>query len=104
MRVVLVALMCVLTGCRSARPTTHPTTSPTNSGTDAKSQATTRASSIDVAVARGVEFLVKDQQPDGFWGTGLETRGLEIYSMVPGSHDAFRVGTTALCIMALRQV
>ena len=23
--------------------------------------------------------------------------------MVPGSHDAYRVGTTALCVMALRQ-
>ena len=48
-------------------------------------------------------FLEQSQQPEGFWGTGTETRGLEIYSMVPGSHDAFRVGTTSLCIMALRQ-
>src|SRR5262249_44110766 len=32
-----------------------------------------------------------------------ETRGTEIYSMVPGSHDAYRVATTALCVMALRE-
>jgi hypothetical protein len=47
--------------------------------------------------------LIADQNPDGSWGTGLETRGLEIYSMVPGSHDAYRVATTALCVMALRE-
>src|SRR5256885_1318287 len=48
------------------------------------------------AVNRGVAFLQTSQQPDGCWGTGLETRGTEIYSMVPGSRDAYRVGTTAL--------
>jgi hypothetical protein len=57
---------------------------------------------IDAAIARGVDFLKKSQNPDGSWGTGLETRGLEIYASVPGSHDAFRVATTALCAMALR--
>ena len=55
------------------------------------------------AVTDGVAFLVKSQNPDGSWGTGTETRGTEIYSLVPGSHDAFRVGTTALCVMALRE-
>jgi hypothetical protein len=62
-----------------------------------------RGQRIEHAVERGVGFLVKSQQPDGSWGTGLETRGLEIYSMVPGSHDAYRVATTALCVMALRE-
>ncbi|MEM6313767.1 MAG: hypothetical protein AAF743_06745, partial [Planctomycetota bacterium] len=45
--------------------------------------------------------LIADQNDDGSWGTGTETRGTEIYSMVPGSHDAFRVATTALAAMAL---
>jgi hypothetical protein len=58
---------------------------------------------VDASIHRGVQFLEQSQQPEGFWGTGLETRGLEIYSMVPGSHDAFRVATTSLCIMALRE-
>jgi hypothetical protein len=56
------------------------------------------------AIARGVKYLVSSQQPDGSWGTGTETRGYEIYSMVPGSLDSFRVATTALCVMALREV
>jgi hypothetical protein len=59
--------------------------------------------SIKEAIADGVAYLVKTQNPDGSWGTGTETRGTEIYSMVPGSHDAFRVATTALCVMALRE-
>jgi hypothetical protein len=60
-------------------------------------------SNVDEAIADGVAFLVKSQNPDGSWGTGVQTRGTEIYSMVPGSHDAYRVGTTALCVMALRE-
>jgi hypothetical protein len=66
--------------------------------------STTRpaSDSIDAAIARGIEFLKKSQNPDGSWGTGLETRGTEVFSMVPGSHDAFRVATTALGVMALR--
>ncbi|HXE55368.1 MAG TPA: hypothetical protein VN541_20255 [Tepidisphaeraceae bacterium] len=58
---------------------------------------------IDQAIARGVEFLIKDQQPNGSWGTGLPTHGTEIYSMLPGSLNSFRIGTTALCVMALRE-
>lgn len=54
------------------------------------------------AIADGVAFLVRTQQPDGSWGTGCVTRGFEIMASVPGSHDAFRVATTALCVMALR--
>ena len=62
-----------------------------------------RSRTIDQAIADGVAFLVKSQNEDGSWGTGTETRGFEVYSMVPGSHDAFRVATTALCVMALRE-
>jgi hypothetical protein len=50
-----------------------------------------------------VKFLESSQTADGYWGTGTETRGTEILSMVPGSQDAFRLGTTALCVMALRE-
>ena len=56
------------------------------------------------AIRKGVKFLVDNQQLDGSWGSGLETRGFEIYSSVPGSLDSFRVATTALCVMALREV
>jgi hypothetical protein len=62
------------------------------------------ARDIDRALADGVAFLLSSQNADGSWGTGLQTRGYEIFSRVPGSHDAFRVGTSALCVMALREV
>ena len=55
------------------------------------------------AIAEGVAYLVKSQQEDGSWGAGKQTRGFEIYASVPGSHHAFRVATTALCVMALRE-
>jgi hypothetical protein len=58
---------------------------------------------IDRAIRDGVAYLVRTQNADGSWGTGRVTRGFEIYSMVPGSHDAFRVATTALAVMALRE-
>jgi hypothetical protein len=69
----------------------------------ATTAAATRPASIPEAIDRGVKFLVSSQNADGSWGTGTETRGTEIMSMVPGSHDAFRLGTTALCVMALRE-
>ena len=63
----------------------------------------TQPASIPEAVDRGVKFLETFQNPDGSWGTGKETRGMEIFSMVPGSLDAFSLGASALCVMALRE-
>ena len=58
---------------------------------------------LEESIRRGVAYLASSQNADGSWGTGTETRGTEVYSMVPGSHDAYRVATTALCVMALRE-
>ena len=57
----------------------------------------------DRAIARGVAFLVASQNPDGSWGTGKDSTDFDVMAMVPGSHDAFRVGATALAVMALRE-
>ena len=87
-------MLCLLAGCAARGPVAL------------ERQATPRAArpvQLDRALQKGVRFLISSQQPDGSWGTGTETRGLEIYSMVPGSHDAYRVATTALCVMALRE-
>lgn len=59
------------------------------------------AEAIDAAIARGVRFLLDDQNPNGSWGSATRTKGLNIYAPVPGAHHAFRAGTTALAIMAL---
>src|SRR5258706_11265601 len=99
MRSWLVILLLVV-GCKSASTRTAP--APSTQPVVQKYED--RQEQIQRAIDRGVEFLVKSQQPDGSWGTGLVTRGFEVYSMVPESLDAFRVGTTALCEMALREV
>ena len=82
----------------AAPPASPPVVAPA-----ASTQPTTRPTTIDDSIARGVKFLEGFQNPDGSWGTGTETRGTEILSMVPGSHDAFRIGTSALCVLALRE-
>ena len=56
---------------------------------------------IDVAVERGIAFLVTDQNKNGSWGSARRTKGLNIYAPVPGAHHAFRTAVTALCVMAL---
>src|SRR4051794_26916831 len=97
---IWLAILILVSGCKSARTRSSPAPS-TQPLVQSDEQ---RQEQIQRAIDRGVEFLVKSQQPDGSWGTGLVTRGFEVYSMVPGSLDAFRVGTTALCVMALREV
>lgn len=87
-----------LTGCAHRRPVADR---PAPRSTDTAEPVAARP--IDRAIDEGVAFLKASQNPDGSWGTGLQTRGLEIYHSVPGSHDAFRVATTALCVMALRE-
>src|SRR5687767_2490205 len=86
-----------------AQEATAPPTAPPEPPKEAVVERVHARPSIAEAVADGVGFLVKSQNADGSWGTGTETRGTEVYSMVPGSHDAFRVATTALCVMALRE-
>lgn len=56
---------------------------------------------IDAAVARGVDFLLANQNPNGSWGSAERTKGLNIYAPVPGSHQAFRAAVTSMCISAL---
>ena len=59
------------------------------------------AEAVDSAIARGVDFLVEDQNPDGSWGGFVNTAGPVMYDPLPGSHHAFRSATTALCVLAL---
>ena len=93
------ALAGVVVGCSK----TQPVLLTTGIGIVPAKKAAAATQPYADAIRRGVEFLQKSQQPNGSWGTGLETRGTEVYSMVPGSHDAYRIGTTALCVMALRE-
>lgn len=55
------------------------------------------------ALERGVDYLLSVQRKNGSWGTGETPRTYEILADIPGSHDAFRAATTALCVMALER-
>src|SRR5213078_2665655 len=101
MKFFAIIIFLSIAGCNHSAPApiaAAPTTQPVVENAQARDER------IRQAIDRGVEYLKKSQQPDGSWGTGRVTRGFEVYSMVPGSLDAFRVGTTALCVMALREV
>jgi hypothetical protein len=60
-----------------------------------------RPETIDAAIRRGVDFLLKDQNKDGSWGTPNRTKALNIYAPVPDAHHAFRAAVTALAVSAL---
>jgi hypothetical protein len=52
------------------------------------------------AIRRGVEFLVKNQNADGSWGTPASNLW-DIYAPPPGSQYAFQVASTALALSGL---
>lgn len=55
------------------------------------------------AIRQGVNFLLRDQNADGSWGSPERTKDLNIMAGV-GSHHAFRVAVTSLCISAMIEV
>ena len=56
---------------------------------------------IRTAIDKGCEFLKTRQNEDGSWGSARNTKGLNIFAPVPGSHRAFRLAVTALSTAAL---
>ncbi len=56
---------------------------------------------VEQSIQRGINFLLESQHERGSWGSATRTKGLNIYAPVPGAHHAFRMGTSALCLMAL---
>jgi hypothetical protein len=77
---------------------------PQTASQSASRPTTKRDPRIAEAIRKGIAYLVANQQPNGSWGKATETRGYEVVAMVPGTHDGFRVATTALAVMALREV
>ena len=61
-------------------------------------------SDIQKSLNQGSSFLLKRQNPDGSWGSARQTKGLNIFAPVPGSHRAFRLAVTALSVSALLEI
>jgi hypothetical protein len=61
------------------------------------------ASQVDArtAVRAAVDWLVRNQNQDGSFGSHRSARPFEVLASVPGSQEAFLVATTGLCAIAL---
>ncbi len=59
------------------------------------------AQQITDAIHRGVQFLIKDQNKDGSWGSAHQTKDLNIFAPVPSAHQAFRAAVTSMCVEGL---
>jgi hypothetical protein len=55
---------------------------------------------VRAAKDRGIAFLLERQNPNGSWGSSYP-KAANVLAPAPGAHRAFKVGTTALCVMAL---
>ena len=102
--VSVLLILLLVAGCASSKTRSAGRSSMSVASSQPTSPSSRPITPIQQSIARGVKFLLESQNADGSWGTGLETRGFEVYSRVPGTHDAMRAATTALCVMALREV
>jgi hypothetical protein len=74
---------------KSSEPNLHP-----------KPPVPLPAETLNESIRRGVQFLVRCQNKDGSWGDAGRTKALNITAEV-GSHHAFRMAVTAMCVTAL---
>ena len=56
---------------------------------------------IQDAIKQAQEFLKKNQNKDGSWGSARNTKGLNIYAPVPGAHKSFKSAATAIAYLGL---
>ncbi|MBG29107.1 MAG: hypothetical protein CMI31_03775 [Opitutae bacterium] len=59
---------------------------------------------VKQAVDKGCSFLQAKQNPNGSWGSPRNTKGMNIFAPVPGSHRAFQLAVTSLCTAALIEI
>lgn len=56
---------------------------------------------LELAMRRGVDFLISAQNPNGSWGGPTMTKGLNIYAPIPGAHHAFRAGSSGTALYGI---
>lgn len=85
---LIISLLAFATGCRTSHPKPKAIHAPPESR-------------IGSSIAAGLRFLVEDQNADGSWGSATQTKDLNIFAPIPGSHQGFRAAVTSLCVMAM---
>lgn len=100
MRILSCVLLCVASAPLAAQEQPRKDLTP-HLDAYSKEQAPHLHVSREVAIRGGIAWLVENQNDDGSWGSHHSPRPIEVLCDVPGSHHAFRVATTSLCVMGL---
>ena len=101
MRRIVLVVVFALVSCVAAKPQAEEAGTLAIQAPKPAAVPPRSSKDIDGAIARGVHFLLQDQNPNGSWGSAERTKGLNIYAPVPGAHHAFRAAVTAMCVSAL---
>jgi len=56
---------------------------------------------INQAITKGVDYLVKNQNKNGSWGSAHRTKRLNIFAPLPDGHQAFHTASSALALHGL---
>jgi squalene cyclase len=98
------AVLCLAAGAAGEDPSEEPAKGAEAAADPSAARPPRRPSTsaaAKVPVEKGIDFLLRTQRRDGSWGSGESGRPVEVLADVPGSHQAFRIGTTALSVLAL---
>ncbi|BDS07276.1 hypothetical protein NT6N_23160 [Oceaniferula spumae] len=68
---------------------------------DAPAKTAAAEVSIEQAINKGADFLVKHQNKNGSWGSARRTKGLNIFAPLPDGHQAFHTASSALALHGL---
>ena len=63
-----------------------------------------KATEVDRAIERGVQYLLDHQNKNGSWGSPANNLYLDLYAPIPGSQQTFAVASSALALAALIEV
>lgn len=81
----------------------EPESQPAEPRSSAALGSTAERPPLPEMVSEAVAWLVANQAENGSWGSHHSPRPIEVLASVPGSQNAFRIGTTALCVIALQE-
>ncbi len=93
---LLILALLVASACGTRQPAPVQETPVLHGVPEAPSRAV-----VDEARARGIAFLLANQNPDGPWGHHHQQKPRNIYTGTSATHGAWRDATTGLCLTAL---